>query len=667
MTPFKIAYQKQPAGWILLWCMTAGAIYILDINIPLGVADGMLYVALILLGLLAGERRLIISGGILGTFLIVLGFFFSSPDIETWKGVTNRFLSVFTLWVTTLLCYLQNNSESELATIQEQLEKRVRDRTAQLDKTNLLLRQESSYVQLHKDIAAAANETCAVEDTLQYCLKRICDHAQWPVGHLYMVDESSQSKLVSSNIWYLENPEQFETFRTISEATAFDTGIGLPGRVLSSGKPAWIIDVTEDANFPRAKLVTNLGVKAGFAFPILIGHNVVGIMEFFSTDAAEPKHEMLEIMAHIGTHLGRVIERQKSEKDQDRLLNFLRQKVNEQTCLYNVANLITHSSTLPEVFRQMESQIAPALRFPEQARVRVTFEGNHFISKEFVETPWSLSSTLEIHEEPHGRLEVFYTEAPHFKNEPVFLEEEKDLIDALARLLSIAAQRKKAEEEIDSSHQHLRKLYHRMNHVREEERTRIAREIHDELAQVLTALKLEISVLNKKLNREISLYQPDAERLLGLIDQTIPTVKQLILDLRPPMLDDLGLHEAILWQGQEFEKRTGIRCKVLVENQELVIDKDRATTLFRIFQEIITNVVRHAQASEITVQLAEENQNLILEVRDNGIGIRPEQLTQDKSLGILGIRERVRMWGGDVDIQGIPEKGTTVKITIQRS
>jgi len=295
--------------------------------------------------------------------------------------------------------------------------------------------------------------------------------------------------------------------------TPFNAGEGLPGRVIASGKPAWIIDVTKDSNFLRANLAKNIGVKAGFAFPILIGDEIVGVMEFFSSEAVEPDGKLLEIMAQVGTQLGRVLER------------------------------------------------------------------------------------------------------------------------------------KRAKEKIMRSKKQLRDLYHRLELVREEERTRMAREIHDELAQTLTALKLEISLLDKKLKKNDPTLRSCTQMMLEVLNTTIQAGKKLVMDLRPPLLDDFGLPEAIEWQAIEFEMRTGIQCDIDFGKNYLVLDKDRSTTLFRIFQETLTNVTRHAKADKINISLTESNGDVTLQIRDNGIGISKKQISNLRSLGLLGIRERALVWG----------------------
>jgi GAF domain-containing protein len=167
---------------------------------------------------------------------------------------------------------------------------------------------------LLQHIAVAANESESVSEAIYDCLHKICRHTNWPVGHVYHLINDGTDTLHSSDIWYTTGSKSFESFRAVSTATTFDKGIGLPGRVLASGQPAWIIDVTKDHNFPRAKLAKDIRVRAGFAFPVLIDSSVVAVLEFFSTDAIEPDPLLLNIMAYVGMQLGWVIKRKEAEK-----------------------------------------------------------------------------------------------------------------------------------------------------------------------------------------------------------------------------------------------------------------------------------------------------------------------------------------------------------------
>jgi signal transduction histidine kinase len=147
-----------------------------------------------------------------------------------------------------------------------------------------------------------------------------------------------------------------------------------------------------------------------------------------------------------------------------------------------------------------------------------------------------------------------------------------------------------------------------------------------------------------------------------MIDKTIQTVKRISTELRPGLLDDLGLAAAIEWQTEEFQKRTGIQCKITIDPKDISFDRDRNTAIYRIFQETLTNVARHAHATEVNVTLQQRDDQLELNVRDNGRGITEKELANPRSFGLIGIRERVKIFSGINIIKGIPGKGTTLTV-----
>jgi len=229
------------------------------------------------------------------------------------------------------------------------------------------LRQKTAFVQLLQRVAVAANEASTSEKVLQYALDQVCAHTGWPVGDVYLLAEDTRAELVPTGIWHLEDPTRFATFRQVTDVTRFVPGVGLPGRVLASGKPAWIIDVTKDPNFPRAKLAKDIGVKAGFAFPVLVGTEVLAVLEFFSAEAIEPNEPLLDMMAQVGTQLGRVIERTRAEAALQRAKDDLEFRVQERTAELTVAN--------EDLKREMEARTRAkeALRQAE-AKYRSIFE-----------------------------------------------------------------------------------------------------------------------------------------------------------------------------------------------------------------------------------------------------------------------------------------------------
>jgi PAS domain S-box-containing protein len=223
---------------------------------------------------------------------------------------------------------------------------------------------------------------------------------------------------------------------------------------------------------------------------------------------------------------------------------------------------------------------------------------------------------------------------------------------------------KKAQEDLERSRQELRNLSVHLQSVREEELTRVARKIHDELGQSLTALQMDLSWLLNRLPANSKAIREKTHSMHDLVDATIESVHNISTELRPSLLDDLGLPAAIEWQAEDFRKRFNVPCQIYIDRGTFAIDQELATAIFRIFQETLTNIARHAKASLCKVSLTENENELCLEVRDNGIGITQHQIDNPRSFGIIGMRERTHLWGGTVHVCNAKPSGTTVKVRI---
>ncbi len=224
--------------------------------------------------------------------------------------------------------------------------------------------------------------------------------------------------------------------------------------------------------------------------------------------------------------------------------------------------------------------------------------------------------------------------------------------------------RKIAEKKLRESQVQLRALAARLISIREEERTRIAREIHDELGQVLTGLKMDVIWLAKQLGKDPKVLREKTDSMSALIDSTMHLVRRISTGMRPEILDDMGLIAAIGWQAREFQKRMGIRCRLSLPADAPAVDAELSTAVFRIFQEILTNIARHARASSVSVNLRISDNRLTFKVTDNGIGISDAAVHARESLGLLGMQERAQFFGGEVSIQGAPGRGTTVAVSL---
>jgi PAS domain S-box-containing protein len=249
----------------------------------------------------------------------------------------------------------------------------------------------------------------------------------------------------------------------------------------------------------------------------------------------------------------------------------------------------------------------------------------------------------------HGELEVRVQERT------------ADLLSANRALVAEIADRKQAERDLHASRQRLRALAAHLESVREEERSRVAREIHDELGQVLTGLKIDLAWVARFADPHPGLAQKTGD-MLSLVDSAIHSVRRIHTELRPGMLDDLGLVAALEWQTQEFQARTGLTCRFGSTVPDLELDRERATAIFRVFQQALANIALHAGTTQVSAHLAEEDGTIVLTVQDNGTSTNQEELTDGEAMGFIRMQERALLLGGDVTIDRPADSGTTLTL-----
>lgn len=225
-------------------------------------------------------------------------------------------------------------------------------------------------------------------------------------------------------------------------------------------------------------------------------------------------------------------------------------------------------------------------------------------------------------------------------------------------------ERKKTEDELSQSREELRKLSLHLEFAREKERARIAREIHDELGQALSILQMDLAWIETNIAAEKEIVLKKITYMSEFIGKIMDEVQRISGELRPSVLDHLGLPAALSWQAQDFYKRTGIQCNLFIQSKDIQLDPDQSSGLFRVFQETLTNILRHANASKITVKLEQNNGQVQLVIKDNGVGIQKEKISGPNSFGLIGMRERVHMLNGKLKIKGVPNKGTSITVSI---
>lgn len=227
-------------------------------------------------------------------------------------------------------------------------------------------------------------------------------------------------------------------------------------------------------------------------------------------------------------------------------------------------------------------------------------------------------------------------------------------------------EKKNAEENLKKSRQQLRNLSNKLQSIREEDKKRISREIHDELGQTLTAIKLDLTWIAKRVDVSEPPVQDKIKSIYSHIESSLETVRRVSTELRPQVLDVMGFCEALQWQAEKFTENTDIKCKLNIEPEGIKLQPELSTDLFRIFQEALTNISRHSQASQVIIDFTENNTGYQLCVKDDGVGIDHLQIDHSASLGLLGIRERALIWEGHVEIKGVVGVGTKLTVDIPK-
>jgi PAS domain S-box-containing protein len=230
-------------------------------------------------------------------------------------------------------------------------------------------------------------------------------------------------------------------------------------------------------------------------------------------------------------------------------------------------------------------------------------------------------------------------------------------------------EQKRAKDKLEQSYRQVRELAEHLHTIREDERVAMSRDIHDDMGQILTALKIELSIIETELVTKDDLLKPEnllaeIKEMQNLVDEAIQSVRKLLKELRPDVLDNLGLLKAIIWQAEEFEKRNNVKCYFHSNVTEINLDKKKSVAILRILQEALTNITRHANATKVEIKLNLLDNEILLKVIDDGVGFSQKTLSERKTMGIVGMRERTLILGGEFEILSREGNGTTVLLSI---
>ncbi|HEV8714506.1 MAG TPA: PAS domain S-box protein, partial [Candidatus Binatia bacterium] len=540
------------------------------------------------------------------------------------------------------------------------------------------LRRQTAFVQLLQVVAVAANEAATVEDAMQTCLDQVCAHTGWPVGHVYALAEDSTGELIPTTIWHLENSEQFQTFRKVTEATHLALGVGLPGRVLAGKKPAWVIDVTKDPNFPRAQAAADIGVRAAFGFPVLVGTEVVAVLEFFSEEAVEPDESLLAVMGHIGTQLGRVVERKQAEEA-------LQESQERYRSLFEDANDAIATMALDGTVTSMNRSIQAMLGWSEEEMM-----GQHY--SRFI-TPASAARaeertrrSLAGEKQPSAyELDLVSKDGRIIFGETRsrFIRDKAGAPIGVQTILRDITERKRAEAELQTA----KEVAEAATRHKSEFLANMSHELRTPLNAIIGFSEVLLEEMFGDLNEKQEEYLQDVlssgRHLLSLINDILDLSKVEAgkMELEPGVFNLKELLEGSLVMVKERALAHGIALSL-----EIAKDIDTFIGDERKVKQVVFNLLSNAvkftpDKGKVGITAKKTDGAVQVSVWDTGIGIAAEDQqqifeefqqvgkgstgkTEGTGLGLTLTKRFVELHGGTLWVDSTPGRGSTFTFTL---
>jgi PAS domain S-box-containing protein len=520
-----------------------------------------------------------------------------------------------------------------------------------------------AIIALSQTVAHAETETQFQRDACRI----LCDVGGYRLAWIGYPEDSPE-KIITPVMWMGEEHGYLQLAKISWDEHAQDQGPA--GTAMRTGVTTVLRNIQTGAN---RELWRSEALQRGFAsiiaVPLKRGGPVFGVVTLYSRqeDAFDKEEVKLleQLAADIAFGICTLRDREEHRKAESAL--------DETEDRYRL--LVEHSPEAIVVHCDLILEyVNPAAVKLFNAASADDLLGKHFLDfvpVEFRDEILRRSCEMKSGDKRHGGLDLTYVSET---GEKMYYECVGSLTTyngkpAAQIVIRDITERKRAEEELKTSREELRQLAAHLQSARETERTAIAREIHDELGQDLTGLKMDLAMLEDLIIEHV---RPPAinemtdriDSMSHLLDTTVHAVRKIISELRPVLLDKLGLTAAIEWQAEEFQSRTGITCDCFITADDAAFERDAATAVYRIFQESLTNVMRHAGATRVSVSFGKEDDVYELEIRDNGKGIDDDAAARTKSFGLIGMRERAHMFNGTVTVTGEEGKGTTVTLTI---
>ncbi len=570
----------------------------------------------------------------------------------------------------------EKQAKQELIEANEHLEERVRERTAS--------------VHLLQNIVIAANESASVEEALQRCLVEVCTYTGWPAGHAFLLAADGSGEMVASNIWHLRDPRRFKALRRATEGIRFKSGVGLPGRVLKSGAPVWIEDVTKDKNFPRVKLVTDLGVKAAMAYPVKLGDEVIAVLEFFSIEATTPTEETLEIMTHIGTQVGSVAERKRAEAalresearaaQAHRRLDDAIESITEGFALFDADDrlVLCNDRYRDLLYPGMQDVVTPGKPFEEILRNAIDKDLIHDAEGDV--DGW-VAARLERHRNPAG---------PHTQQRSsgfwVQVNERKTGDGGTVATYADITELKLREEELAEAHDKAMEA----SRAKSEFLANMSHELRTPLNATIGYAEL---MLEEAEDMGHDMYIPDLKKIQSAGRHLLSLIND-ILDLSKIEAGKIDLYFETFDVRQMVDEVAGTVMPLTAKNNNTLVVTcaedigDMHSDMTRIRQilfNLLSNASKFTENGNITLEAKREFANgrddIRISVADQGIGMTPEQVdkvfdvfTQADSsttrhyggtgLGLAITKTFCEMLHGEIHCTSEPGKGSTFAVRL---
>lgn len=510
---------------------------------------------------------------------------------------------------------------------------------------------------LGEEIGLALTQNSTLAETLQRCAEAFVRNLDGAFARIWTVDQSGQMlELQASAGLYTDLDGTY---------SRIPVGHLKVGRIAQLRQPHLTNDLQDDPKVDHPEWVRREGLVAFAGYPLVVEEHLLGVIALF---ARHPLTTLaLEALASNAAGVALGIKRSQTEEALRRSEALLRSTFERSAVGIALTDLTgrfvrtnrTYQDLLGYSEKEFDSLSIQTLTHPD----------------ELARTQELLGELIEGRREQFEIEKRFITKTGAViwvRSSVSLIRDQRGEPQNIIAIVEDITERKQAEAQLRASSEQLRALSARLQAAREEEGTRIAREIHDELGSALTILRWDLESLDKVISEsgdhsQNKMWRERIESMLKLTETTIGSVRRISSELRPSVLDDLGLVEAIEWQAQEFQDRTGtiVAFDCTLENVDL--SREQSTAVFRIFQEALTNIIRHAQATKIDIALRKEANHFELVISDNGRGITEEEKLSQRSLGLLGIRERAHLINATVEIVGIEEQGTQITVRVPRS